>query len=249
MSSHPSVINYKFLTSAGITAGTTLRDDSFRYSHYTAENDNEISLVNDSRKLLSESSGFKKLITLRQTHSDIIHFIDKNSILEFSENPLIEGDGLITFEKDLLIGVLTADCVPVFYTDLSGSFCGIVHAGWRGIMKNIHIKMIRKIEEISGTGPLNLQIIAGPHIKDCCYDVGPETINSLTSGSYRHSGDKCYLDMFSTIRSGLVSNGVCPENINPAIFCSKCSNEPRFYSYRGGDTKRRSLSFIGLKTL
>src|SRR5215469_2457729 len=76
------------------------------------------------------------LVTLRQIHSDIIH-----SITHVPAEPLA-GDGLITAEPGLLLGVLTADCLPVIILDPRLRAIGVFHAGWRGTVKRIVEKAV-----------------------------------------------------------------------------------------------------------
>jgi copper oxidase (laccase) domain-containing protein len=65
------------------------------------------------------------LITLRQIHSDLIHHVSKPS-----KSPLT-GDGMITSTPGILLGIQTADCLPVILVDTKRKGVGVFHAGWR----------------------------------------------------------------------------------------------------------------------
>jgi YfiH family protein len=108
------------------------------------------------------------LITLRQIHSDIIHRVD-----EIADEPLA-GDGLITNVPGLLLGVLTADCLPVILVDAKRRAVGIFHAGWRGTLKRIVEKGIGEMHRWFGTKASDVHAAIGPGIRGCCYQVGGE---------------------------------------------------------------------------
>ncbi len=72
---------------------------------------------------------------LKQTHSDKIIF-QKDKI-----SPCTEADGICLNLEEMgpeAIAIKTADCLPILF--LSSSEVALVHAGWRGIQKGIHLK-------------------------------------------------------------------------------------------------------------
>ena len=52
----------------------------------------------------------KKLIIPNQTHSNKIEIVNENSI-----NKNIAADGLLTKSNKIVLGILTADCAPIFF--------------------------------------------------------------------------------------------------------------------------------------
>jgi polyphenol oxidase len=108
------------------------------------------------------------LVTLRQIHSDIIHCV--NSI---PDEPLA-GDGLITATPGLLLGIQTADCLPVILADSKKRAVGVFHAGWRGTVKRIVEKGAGEMFRHFGSHPRDLKAAIGPGIQGCCYEVGEE---------------------------------------------------------------------------
>ena len=71
------------------------------------------------------------LVTLRQVHSSVVYHVDS-----VPEHPLV-GDGLITNTPGLLLGIQTADCLPVLLVDPVTRAVGAFHAGWRGTLARI----------------------------------------------------------------------------------------------------------------
>ncbi|MBV9573911.1 MAG: peptidoglycan editing factor PgeF [Acidobacteriales bacterium] len=105
---------------------------------------------------------------MKQLHSDLIHTVSG----PFTEPAA--GDGLITDQPGLLLGILTADCLPVIVADSKNKAIGIFHAGWRGTLKRIVEKGLAEMQRRFGTSPDNVRAAIGPGIHRCCYDVGAE---------------------------------------------------------------------------
>ena len=106
--------------------------------------------------------------TVRQIHSDLIHCVDS-----VPDKPLA-GDGLITKTPQLLLGILTADCIPVIVVDTKKHAVGVFHAGWRGTVKRIVEKGVGQMQQFFGTNPRNIKAAIGPGVHNCCYTVGEE---------------------------------------------------------------------------
>ena len=115
------------------------------------------------------------LVTLRQIHSDIIHCVDKPP-----DEPLA-GDGLVTSSPQLLLAVLTADCLPIILVDRKRQAVGVFHAGWRGTVKRIVEKGVGEMRRWFGTRPGDLEAAIGPGIHACCFEVGPEVREQFES--------------------------------------------------------------------
>ena len=129
------------------------------------------------RNVSSRSGGevLWPLVTLRQIHSDIIHRADS-----IPSKPLA-GDGLITATPGLLLGIQTADCLPVILLDLKNRAVGLFHAGWRGTVKRIVEKGVGEMHRQFGTRPRDLKAAIGPGIRGCCYEVGEEVRTKFES--------------------------------------------------------------------
>jgi YfiH family protein len=116
-----------------------------------------------------------ELITLRQVHSDIIHPVDSEP-----DAPLT-GDGLITATPGLLLGIQTADCLPIILVDPKRRALGVFHAGWRGTVKRIVEKGVGELHRWFGSRPGDLKAAIGPGIGGCCYAVGEEVRTQFES--------------------------------------------------------------------
>ena len=109
----------------------------------------------------------KNLILLNQIHSNKFYFINKN--YKFKKKKL-NGDALITNVKKIALGVIVADCVPVFIYDKNLKIISAIHAGWKGVYKEI-IKKVVKFLIKKGSNTKNLVAVIGPSISEKNYEV------------------------------------------------------------------------------
>jgi polyphenol oxidase len=124
---------------------------------------------------VDNKAGRWKLITLRQVHSDIIHPVNSEP-----DEPLT-GDGLITATPGLLLGIQTADCLPIMLVDAKRRAVGVFHAGWRGTVQRIVEKGVGEMQRWFGSRPGDLKAAIGPGIGGCCYEVGEEVRTKFES--------------------------------------------------------------------
>ena len=107
----------------------------------------------------------KNLIIPNQIHSNKIKIVDENSI-----NQNITADGLLTKSNKIVLGILTADCAPIFFFDCKENIISAVHAGWRGA-KNGIIKNTIKLMLECGSKLDNITSCIGPCIGKESYKV------------------------------------------------------------------------------
>jgi hypothetical protein len=139
--------------------------------HDTCEN------VERNRELFAAAIGAKgwPMVQLKQIHSGIVHRVTAPT------KELLSGDGLITNAPELLIGIKTADCVPVLVVDTKKKAVGAFHAGWRGTVARIVEKGIGEMRKAYGTDPRDIRAAIGPGVHKCCYTVGEELVQAFQS--------------------------------------------------------------------
>lgn len=115
------------------------------------------------------------LVTLRQIHSDLIHCVSK------PPHEQLAGDGLVTDVPGILLGIQTADCLPVVLVDTRRRAVGVFHAGWRGTVRRIVEKGVNEMQGCFGSRPRDIEAVIGPGIHSCCYQVGEEVRVSFES--------------------------------------------------------------------
>ena len=97
------------------------------------------------------------LILLNQIHSNIVHKVNK------IPKKKLKGDSLITNKKGIALGILTADCAPVFIYDPINNLISALHAGWKGAYKKIISTTLKKFKS-SGSNFNDLIAVIGPCI-------------------------------------------------------------------------------------
>ena len=142
------------------------------------------STVLRNRQLLVEAvtgSNSTPLITLRQIHSSVLMIAGDPSTAKGQSASPCKGDGLMTAEPGLLLGIQTADCIPVLVADRKRRVVAAFHAGWRGTVKRIVENGIGRMRLEFGCRPQDLVAAIGPGIGPCCYSVGDEVLGEFES--------------------------------------------------------------------
>ena len=159
------------------------------------------------------------------------------------KNAIVGTDALVTKETNLTLGILTADCLPVFLFDPVSRAIGLSHAGWKGIRQNIVSKTIKKMTDNFKSEPGRLIAALGPSIRQCCYEVG-EDFKDYFPGSVAENSGKFYFDMNKAASDELKACGVPDENIHESNMCT-CCMKSEFFSYRREkESAGRSLSVM-----
>jgi polyphenol oxidase len=186
----------------------------------------------------------EKLFLVKQVHGENIIRIQDDTPLSNT----VMADGLITNLPGITLGILTADCVPVFFWDSAKQVIGLAHAGWRGAMHGIAPKMVAAFQQNFGSQVENIRVGFGPCIRQESYQVGSE-FETLFPGFYQPSQveGKGQLDLAGFIRKSLVTAGVLTHHIEDCGLCTfKETNH--FYSYRReNQTRERILSVISMR--
>jgi hypothetical protein len=88
---------------------------------------------------------------------------------------------MMTDEPGLLLGIQTADCIPVMVADRKRRAVAVFHAGWRGTVQRIVEAGVGRMRLQFGSRPEDLTAAIGPGIGACCYAVGEEMLSAFES--------------------------------------------------------------------
>jgi len=131
-----------------------------------------------------------ELVTVRQFHSGMVRVVGEPGSEdpdpghpEFSKDwrAVLRGDALMTRRPGLLLGVQTADCVPVLLVDTKTRAVAAFHAGWRGTLARIVERGVGTMRLELGSKPKDLVAAIGPAIAACCFAVGEEVQHEFES--------------------------------------------------------------------
>lgn len=187
-----------------------------------------------------------RLVLMKQVHQDKIKLI--KSLKGKNKITLVDGfDGLVTQQKNIILGIHTADCCPVLFYEPVRKIAGVVHAGWQGTRKKIIAQMIKKIKDKGGKAE-NIIVVIGPHICGSCYNIPKERAKLFEKEFVCQKGDEFYLDLGRANVKQLTNAGVLAKNMEILPSCTFHQNE-RFFSYRKnkGNDYGEMLAFIELR--
>lgn len=205
--------------------------------------------VQGNRSLLARAFDAKveKLVMVNQCHgSDILVIDEQNS--DFDHFQRLQCDGIVTNQRDVMIAVCVADCLPILMVDPVKEVVAALHAGWKGTAGDIAAKGVATLVQMFGCNAADIRVALGPAIKSCCYEVdepvrkgfaGKEEL--FDSCSVKVSDGKWRLDLAAVNRMQLAAAGVLAENVESAPQCVCCQHDS-FFSWRrdGGDTGRQA---------
>ncbi|MGH7249125.1 MAG: peptidoglycan editing factor PgeF, partial [Pseudomonadota bacterium] len=184
---------------------------------------------------------------LSQVHGNAVITVTRDNV---DERP--RADAMVTREAGIILGIFTADCVPVLLRAPREHVAGALHAGWRGVIGGIAGAGIRAMDSL-GAPPHSIRAALGPSIGPCCFEVDRALANRFAAeipGSARHRREgrpgKAYLDLRAIVREQLIAAGVAShaiENVGP---CTRCT-AGQYFSRRaaGGAVTGLQLSFAG----
>lgn len=187
-----------------------------------------------------------------QIHSDIVIKVDssKKGLGACSINNAVEGDACITNEKEILLIVTWADCIPILLYDPLSGWIAAVHSGWKGTLHNIIGKTINNLKR-NKVDVKNIFVAIGPGIRDCCYKVGDEFKEYFREtgllGFLRETGNSLFFDLAGSVYKQIIDSGVNKTNIDFYGKCNSCNKNPDFFSCRKhGNDFEAQAAFIGL---
>lgn len=219
--------------------------------------DSDVTVCNNL-SIFADAVGFdpRSVVSVPQIHSAKVVRVDSSHLgMGYYKRAPFECDGYVTTDKNVVLGVKTADCVPILLSakDENGEVIAIaaLHAGWRGTANAIAREGIKALTEI-GADPKRIFAAVGPHICKDCFEVGEDCKDEFVKllgedilEFIERRGDKYFPDLGAINRKILAECGVLPENIDTSDACTYCDRS-LFYSHRRTNGLRGThLSIIG----
>ncbi|OAH43174.1 polyphenol oxidase [Sphingobium yanoikuyae] len=171
------------------------------------------------------------LVTVRQVHSPDV--VTVTAPIAEDERP--EADAMVTRTPGLILGILTADCVPVLFADREAGVIGAAHAGWKGAISGVTDRTIAAMEMLGATRA-GIACAIGPCIGRTSYEVtldfaerferdDADNARFFSAGRAGH----CQFDIAAYVASRLQAAGIGRISL---LDEDTYSQADRFFSYR-----------------
>ena len=219
-----------------------LSKKQFSSLNCSSSNEDNKKNVNGNRLIAIKNLNLnkKKLILIKQTHSSKVIRINKANL-----DQKIEADGIITSLNNVVLGILTADCAPIFIYDDKNKFVCNLHSGWKGSLNNISKNAIKLFDEYN-IKRKNLIAIVGPCLGAKNYEVDKKFQQKFIKRNIKYAKFfrnkntiKSYFNLRALINYQLSELGLKKiHNINRDTY----SNDNLFFSHRRATHKRQKTT-------
>lgn len=180
---------------------------------------------------------------LNQVHSTIVVDWDQET-----EDLAPTADAALTTKSGLVCVVMTADCLPILFTNIHGEFVAAVHAGWRGLNDGIIEKTLASLNRFRTSEML---AFIGPAICLDCFEIGNEVRDQFLARdrqliSYfikNPQTEKYHANLRQIAAHKILVMGVHQANIKNSDICTKC-HQNWFFSYRANSHTGRFATMI-----
>jgi len=244
-----SIVSHQFFSKkGGVSSGI------YASLNCGAGSSDDSAKVIENKKIAMGMIGIEEhnLASLYQIHSaDVITIASIDQLLEKPK-----ADAMVTRQKGIALGILTADCVPILFADTKNKVIGAAHSGWKGTLGNISENVIENMISLGATRE-SIRAVIGPAIQQSSYEVGPDFPKAFIDA------DIAFKEFFKpSIKNGhhmFDLTGLVQLQIERAkimsvdrIFRDTCAEQNQFFSYRrmcknGEADYGRQLSAIALK--
>ncbi len=239
------------LTSARIKAGTSVRAGGvYSAAHLslnlcTNTSDRPSNVAQNRTRFVPMLGDPASVSWMEQVHgTEVVERVANNA------GDVITADAQWTSCANIVLTVLTADCLPVLFADRGNSCIAAAHAGWRGLADGVLQNTVRALP----VDPGELRVWIGPAISGASYEVGEDVRQAFLTQAgaaeanlgacfLTHGRDKWLLDMPRAATALLASAGVT--DVEDSGYCTY--RDQRFFSYRRDGETGRQASYISLQ--
>ncbi len=187
-----------------------------------------------NREILKEKFNIKNLVFMNQVHgNEVLNVEDDKQILTC--------DALISDKKNLALGVMVADCIPLLLYDENSGVIAAVHAGRAGVFKKIARKTVEKMVEFYGINISDLKAVIGACIHQCCYEISGDVLE-YSLKNYPDFVKNSHLDIKGILLKQLLDLGLEAKDESKCSCCNKS-----YFSYRRDGKTGRMAGVIMIR--
>ena len=205
----------------------------------------------DNKKDIKQNLNIARRTLFKQNKNLIIpdQYHSNRCLIATANNPYPKCDALVTKDNSLILGITTADCLPIIFYDLENQVIGIAHAGWKGLVKGVIHNTVKKMISL-GAQKKSIKSIIGPCIRVKSYEVNEEFVNKLKTQYQRFAIrqiQKIYFDLPKLAKYILSESNISSvHDIKKNTFLDK-----NYFSFRESKKKNqkdygRNLNLISL---
>ena len=226
-----------------LTVFSTTRQGGFSQGEYATMNVNaycgdDAYSVSANRALLCQALSIdsNRLVIPHQTHQTEVRLIDEEWLQQSSEQRQLDLEGvdaLLTSEREVCIGVSTADCIPVVVYAPDSHAVGVIHAGWRGTKDGIVEKTVDAMKTAFGCAEEQMECYIGPGISVRHFEGGDEVYEAFREAGFpmdliAEKHHKWHIDLKRCNRFQLERKGVASHHIHDCGICTYADNSHYF---------------------
>ena len=242
---HPEIAELGWVCHAFLTRQGGVSLPPYESLNLCSANGDQEENVLKNKYRVGEVFGFepRRLVILNQIHQDRILLVREpiNTLAS-----ALEYDAMITNAPNTFLGIVTADCLPIFVLDRKKKVISAIHAGRQGTALHIVSKVLKKMKEEFGSSLKDLIVAMGPSIGPCCYEIDKKVfIPEWAPFSTPREKERWMVDLARINIFQIEKEGIRKEQIVRINLCTSCHSD-LFFSYRKEGQTGRQLSFIGI---
>ena len=241
----------------GLVHGFTTRHGGvskppFDTANYGLDLEEDPAAAEENLVRLGRAAGFSpaRLRTVQQVHgAEVVKVGAEDGA---AQTALLQADVLWTDAPGVVLGVRTADCVPIILAASDGRAVAVVHSGWRGTARRAAVRAVETLKRLLAIAPRTLRAAVGPAIGPCCFEVGDEVVEALRGavpgpmGDWRRDGKsgRAHVDLWAANEALLRGAGLVEVEVLRS--CTSCNREDFFSHRRDKGHTGRHLAFAAL---
>lgn len=237
----------------GVVAFTTLRfgagasEIPFNRFNLGLRSGDDVRTVSANRNELIQRCGLPDAPHwLQQVHGVAVRRFDAGDVAPLDGAPEPEADASVTSDPDVVLAILTADCLPVVFAAKDGGEVGAAHAGWRGLVAGVLENTVAAMR----AAPQDLVAWLGPAAGPQAYEIGAEVFDAFVSRDARAEAafaptrpGHWKVDLYALARQRLVDAGIAQMDIHGGGLCT-IDDTKRFFSHRRDQRTGRMATLV-----
>lgn len=172
---------------------------------------------------------------------------NKVKLVKKETSQLVSGtDALVTKEKDTLLAITVADCLPVLFFDSKNQVIGLAHAGWRSLLSGVLENTFSQMKKI-GANPRDTYTEIGPAIGECHFEIQDDVIDEFNDYKefIKIRNNKKFVDLKGIAEKKLLGLEIPQGNIKTYSECTFC--EKSLFSFRRDKKLQAQVVVLGMR--